>query len=152
MVCTYRLNVIWTVYCVTDVRYQAPSTDQNQICCASIDPPSVLMCQISLRSVYSVTFVTKSPKFCCFLELRHFLVSPCMEKGEGVCTSTNLPLSNSIKIVSVLQCLQGEIVRTNCVITISSFTSVTSKVWWVHKQKSQHFCCQNLRLPNSAWW
>jgi len=34
------------------------------------------------------------------------------EKDEHGCTTTNLPLSNGIKIVSVLQCLHGEIGRT----------------------------------------
>ena len=33
------------------------------------------------------------------------------EKVEHGCTTTNLPLSNGIKIVSVLQCLDGEIGR-----------------------------------------
>ena len=35
------------------------------------------------------------------------------EKVEHGCTTTNLPLSNGIKIVSVLQRLHGEIGRTN---------------------------------------
>jgi len=34
------------------------------------------------------------------------------EKGEHGCTTTNLPLSNGIKIVSLLQRLHGEIGRT----------------------------------------
>jgi len=34
-------------------------------------------------------------------------------KVEHGCTTTNLPLSNGIKIVSVLQRLHGEIGRTN---------------------------------------
>jgi len=34
------------------------------------------------------------------------------EKVEHGCTTTNLPLSNGIKIVSVLQCLHGEIGHT----------------------------------------
>jgi len=35
------------------------------------------------------------------------------EKVEHVCTTTNLPLSKGIKIVSVFQHLHGEIGRTN---------------------------------------
>jgi len=35
------------------------------------------------------------------------------EKVEHVCTITDLPLSNGIKIVSVVQCVHGEIVLTN---------------------------------------
>jgi len=35
------------------------------------------------------------------------------QKVEHGCTTTNLPLSNGIKIVSVFQRLHGEIVRTN---------------------------------------
>jgi len=38
------------------------------------------------------------------------------ENVEHECTSTNIPLSNSIKIVSVFQHLHGEIVRINSVI------------------------------------
>jgi len=34
------------------------------------------------------------------------------QKVEHVCTTTNLPLSNGIKVVSVLQRLHGEIWRT----------------------------------------
>ena len=34
------------------------------------------------------------------------------QKGEHECTTTNLPLSNGIEVVSVLQRLHGEIGRT----------------------------------------
>ena len=48
--------------------------------------------------------------------LRHLVLSPIgnsFEKVEHGCTTTNLPLSNGIKIVSVLRRLHGEIGRTN---------------------------------------
>ena len=49
----------------------------------------------------------ENPQFLPFFELRHFVVSPQLR------TTTNLPLSNGIKIISVLQLLHGEIGRTN---------------------------------------
>jgi len=60
--------------------------------------------------------LAKKPKFLRFFGLRH-LVSGVVnwqqsEKVEHGCTTTNLPLPNGIKIVSVLQRLQGEIGRT----------------------------------------
>ena len=63
----------------------------------------------------------KNPNFCRFLPffgLRHFVMSPIginLRKLSTIaCTTTNLPLSNGIKIVSVLQRLHGEIGHTIC--------------------------------------
>ena len=49
------------------------------------------------------------------------------EKVEHGCTTTNLPLSNGIEIISVLQRLHGEIGRTNSDVQKRDVTSVTEK-------------------------
>ena len=49
------------------------------------------------------------------------------EKVEHGCTTTNLLLSNGIKIISVLQRLHGEIGRTNSDVQKRDVTSVTGK-------------------------
>ena len=60
----------------------------------------------------------KNPNFCRFLPFFTSAFSDVAnchqsQKVEHGCTTTNLPLSNGIKIVSVLR-LHGEIGRTNC--------------------------------------
>ena len=58
----------------------------------------------------------KNPNFCHFFGLRHLCDVANWHQSQKVehgCTTINLPLSNSIKIVSVLQRLHGEIGRTN---------------------------------------
>jgi len=56
----------------------------------------------------------KNPNFCHFWTSAFSGVANGQqsEKVERGCTTTNLPLSNSIKIVSVVQQLHGEIGRT----------------------------------------
>jgi len=56
----------------------------------------------------------EKPKFCRFFTSAFTGVANWQqsEKVEHGCTTTNLPLSNGIKIVSVLQRLPGEIGRT----------------------------------------
>ena len=49
------------------------------------------------------------------------------EKVEHGCTTTNLPLSNGIKIISVFRRLHGEIGRTNSDVQKRDVTSVTEK-------------------------
>jgi len=100
------------------VLYQPPFTDESQIWCAIADPRCTLTCQISSRSVYSVALWRrkswKTPNFCRFLTSAFSGVASWQqsEEVEHGCTTTNLPLSNGIKIVSVLQRLHGEIGRT----------------------------------------
>ena len=57
----------------------------------------------------------ENPKFYHFIDLAFCGVASWWqsEKVEHRCTTTNLPLSNGIKIVSVLEHLHGEIGRTN---------------------------------------
>ena len=49
------------------------------------------------------------------------------EKVEHGCTTTNLPLSKGIKIISIFQHLHGEIGRTNSDVQKRDVTSVTEK-------------------------
>jgi len=72
--------------------------------------------EISSLSVYSVIlWRRKTPIFAVFWTSAFCVVATWQqsEKLEHGCTTTNLPLSNGIKIVSVLQRLHGEIGRTN---------------------------------------
>ena len=71
--------------------------------------------KISSRSVYSVVLWRRNPPiFAVFWTSVFSDVANChqSQKLEHGCTTTNLPLSNGIKIVSVLQRLHGEIRRT----------------------------------------
>jgi len=95
--------------------YRPPFTDEGQMWCATADPRYKLMYQISSRSIYSVTLCwQKIPIFAFFWTSAFSAVASWQqsEKVEHGRTTTNLPLSNGIKIVSVLQRLHGEIGRT----------------------------------------
>jgi len=84
--------------------YQPRFTDEGQICCAIADPRYTLICQISSRSVYSVAlWRRKTPIFAIFSISAFSGVASWQqcEKVEHGCTTTNFPLSNGIKIVSV---------------------------------------------------
>ena len=87
-------------------------TDEGQIWCATADPWYTLTCQISPGSVYPVaTCWQKNPIFVIFWISAFSVVASWQQsdKVEHGCTTTNLPLSNGVKIVSVLQRLHGEI-------------------------------------------
>ena len=95
--------------------YRPPFTDEDQIWCAIADPWCTLTYQMSSRSVYSVTLCwRKNPIFAIFWTSAFSVVASWQQsdKVKHRCTTTNLPLSNGIKIVSVLQRLRGEIWRT----------------------------------------
>ena len=113
--------------------YRPPFTDKGQIWCAIADPRPTFTCKISSLSVYSVVlWRRKNATFAVFWTSAFSGVANWQqcgvanwqqsEKVEHGCTSTNLPLSNGIKIVSVLQRLHGEIGRT-----ISAFKSVSNR-------------------------
>jgi len=84
--------------------------------CARADPRFTLTCQISSRSVYFVAlWRRKTPIFAvfgilAFSDVANYQQSEIVDHG---CTTTDLPLSNGIKIVFVLQRLHGEVGRTN---------------------------------------
>ena len=85
--------------------------------CAIADLRYTLTCQISSRSVYSVALCwRKTPIFAVFWTSAFSVVASSQQsdKVEHGCTTTKFPLSNGIKIVSVLQRLNGEIGRTIC--------------------------------------
>jgi len=101
----------------------------------------------------------KKPNFCHILPyfgLRHLVVSPIgsslRKLNSGAhCTTTNLPLSNGIKIVSVLQRLHGEIGRT-----ISDVQKRDEETDRQQTKKTQRFwlprAAGEIRTPpNLAW-
>jgi len=65
-----------------------------------------------LISLLCRPLAAKKPNFCRFFGLSGVANWQQSEKVEHGCTTTNLLLSNSIKVVSVLQRLHGEIRRT----------------------------------------
>jgi len=83
--------------------------------CYIADPWYRLTSQISSRSVYFVALCwRKIPIFAIFWTSAFSGVANWQqfEKVEHGCTITDIPLSNGIKIVSVLKRLRGEIWRT----------------------------------------
>jgi len=96
--------------------YGPPFTDEGQIWCAIADPRSTFTWEISCRLVYFVVlWLQKNPIFAVFWTSAFSDVANWhqSQKVEHGCTTTKLPLSNGIKIVSVLQRLHGEIGCTN---------------------------------------
>ena len=106
----------WANFDILGAPVPTPFTDDGQMRCAIADPWYTLTCQISSRSVYSAAlWWRKPPNFCVFFGNSAFCSVASWwqsEKVEHGCRTTNLPLSNGIKIVSVLQRLHGEIGRT----------------------------------------
>jgi len=92
--------------------YHLPFTDDCQIWCAIADPRCTLTCQISSRSVYSVALCWRKPPIFAAFGLHHLVLSPIANSLRKLNTGANLPISNGIKIVSVLQRLHGKIGRT----------------------------------------
>ena len=68
-----------------------------------------------LIGLFRRPLAAKTPNFCHFLDLGFTDVDSrrLSEKVERGCTTTNLPLSNNIKIVSVLKRLHGKIGHAN---------------------------------------
>jgi len=95
--------------------YRHPSTDEGQTWCPIADPRYTFICEISSRSVYFVVlWLRKTPIFAVFWTsafsgVANWQQSETVEHGY---TTTNIPISNGIKIVSVLPRLHGEIGRT----------------------------------------
>ena len=123
--------------------YQPSFTDESQIWCAIADPRYTFICEISSQSVYSaVMWLRKTPIFAVFWTSA-FTGVACWwqsEKVENGSTTTNLPLSNGIRIVSVLQRLHGEFGRTN--------SDVQKHDGQTDRQKTQRFWPPR-RLVNS---
>jgi len=90
----------------------------------------------------------KTPIFAVFLNLAFSDVDSWRQpkKVEHGCTTTNLPLSNGIKIISVLQRLHGESWRTN---------SDVQKRDGQTKQNSTFFATRaagEIRAPSKLAW
>jgi len=116
--------------------YQPPFSDEGQIWCSS-------------RLVYFVAlWQRETPNFTILLTLPFCGVASWRrsENVEHGCTTTNLPLSNSIKLVSVLQRLHGEIGRTTL-----TFKSVKDK-----QTKNSTFLAapavDKIRAPPNLTW
>jgi len=71
-------------------------------------------------SLFCRPLAAKNTTFCHFWTLAFNWQQS--EKAEHGCTTTNLPLSNGIKIVSVLQRLHGEIGHTDSDVLFKSMT------------------------------
>jgi len=125
----------WQILTFLGLLYRPPFTDEGNIWCAKADQTSNFMW---LCSFYQLP-VAKKPQFLANFDfwgrLDRFVLSPSggetifaifwtsalsdvdswrqSEKVEHGCTTTNLPLSNGVKIISVLQRLHGKIGRTN---------------------------------------
>ena len=111
-----KKSQFWANFGIWRLLYRPPFTDDGQIWCAIADPRCTLTCQISSRSVYSVALWRRKPPIFIIFSTSAFSGVASWQQSEKVeheCTTTNLPLSNGIKIVSVLQRLHGEIGRTN---------------------------------------
>jgi len=128
-------------------------TDECQIWCSIADPRYMLTCQISSGSVYSVSLRwRKTPIFAVFWTLAFSGVANWQqsEKAEHGCTTTNLPLSNGIKIVSVLQRLHGVSGRT--ISDVRKHDEQTDKQ--TNRQKTQCFLPPRRRVkcePHQTW-
>jgi len=104
-------------------------------------------------SLFCRPVVAKTPNFCRFLPFFAVFWTLAFsdvanwhrsQKVEHGCTTTNLPLSNGIKIVSVLQCLHGEIWRTN--------SDVQKRDGQTDRQTKKTQCFNEIQAPpNLAW-
>jgi len=136
--------------------YRLPFTDEGQIWCATADPRYMLTCQISSRSVSSVALCWwKTSIFAVFWTSAFSGVTDWQqsEKIEHGCTTTNLPLSNGIKIISVLQRLHGEI---RCTISdVQKHDEQTNrKIYRQTNKKTQRFWPPWRRVksePHQTW-
>ena len=114
------------------------------------------MSKIVSIGLFYRSLAAKNPNFCRFLDLFSDVDSwQQSEKVEHGCTTTNLPLSKDIKIISVLQRFQGEIGLTNSDVQKRDVTkSVTDKKSVMDKQKTQRFSPPRRRVrsePHQIW-
>ena len=143
----------WANFDVWGLLYRPPFTDYSQIWYAIADPWYMLTCQISSRSVYSVALCWRKPPIFAIFWTSAFSVVANWQQSDKVehgCTTTNLPLSNGIKIVSVLQRLHGEIGST--ISDDQKCDELTNRQ--TDKQKTQRFWPPRRRLksePHQTW-
>jgi len=133
--------------------YRPPFTDEGQMLCAIAYPRYTLKCQISSRSVYSVALCWRKPPIFAVFWTSTFSVVDNWQQSDKVehgCTTTNLPLPNGIKIVSVLQQLHGEVGRT--ISDVQKRDKQTDRQ--TNKQKTQRFWPPRRRMksePHQTW-
>jgi len=110
-----KTTILGKILTFLGLLYRPPFTNEGQIWCAIADPWSTLTCQISSRSFILSPSGGKKKQFLpyfatfwksAFSDVANWQQS---EKVEHRCTTTNLPLSSGIKIVSVFQRHHGEI-------------------------------------------
>ena len=117
--------------------------------CATAYPWSTLTSQISSLSVYFVALWRQKPQISTISLTSAFCGDVSWQRSEKVehgCTTTNLPLSNGIKMVSVLQRLHGKIGCTN--------SDVQKRDEQTDKQKTQRFWPLRRRVksePHQTW-
>ena len=142
--------------------YRPPFTDEGQMWRAIADPRHTLTCQISSQSVYSVDLCwRKTPIFAVFWTSAFSVVANWQQsdKVEHRCTTTNHPLPNGIKIVSVLQRLHVEIWRTNSDVqkrdgqTDRQTDKKTQRFWppWPRVKSEPHQTWHGDRGPSSTF-
>ena len=141
----------WAKFDFWRLLYRHPFTDEDQIRCAIADPWCTLTRQILSRSVYSVALCwRKPPIFAVFLTSAFSVVANWQQSGkvELGWTTTNLSLSNGIKIVSVVQRLHGEIWRT--------ISDVQKRDEQTDRQKNSTFLATpavgEIRAPSNMAW
>ena len=106
---------LWANFDYLGAPVPTPLTDEGQIWCAIADPRYTLACQISSGfGLFCRPLLAKNSNFCRFWTSAFNVVANWQQsdKVKHGYRTTNLPLSNGVKIVSVLQCLHGEIGRT----------------------------------------
>jgi len=150
----------WQILTFWGLQYRPPFTDQGQIRRATADPQCMLKCQISSQLVYSLALSWwKTPIFAGFWTSAFSGVNNWQqsEKVKHRCTTTNLPLSNGIKIVSVLQRFHGESGRA-----ISNVQKRDEQIdkhkktqrfwppWWRVKSES-HQTWHGILTANTSW-
>ena len=97
------------------ILYRPPIADESQIWCATADPQLTYVSKFISIGLFYRPLAAKNPNLCRFWTSAFSDVDSWQqsEKVEHGCTTTNLPLSNGIEIISVFQHLHGEIERTN---------------------------------------
>ena len=140
-----------------ELLYWPPFTDEGQISFATVDPQYTFTSEISLRSAYSVVlWRRKTSIFALFWTSAFSGIANWQqsEKVEHGYTTTNLPLSKNIKIVSVLERLHGEIGRT--ISDVQNRDEQTDKQ--TYKQTKNWTFLVTLAAgeirapPNLVWW
>ena len=80
----------WADFHFWALLYRPPFTDEGQIRSAIADPRSTLMCQISSRSVYSVTLCRQKNQFLPYFGFWHLVVSPIGSSLRNLNTGAQL--------------------------------------------------------------